>query len=227
MARSQRKTAPSGPITGHIFFSHFHWDHIQGFPFFAPLYRTGSLFHIYAFVSRNSNVEKTLRRQMSSPNFPVTIDELAATLIFHDINRGDTIQVQDVTIKTAQLNHPGGSLGYRIEYRGASVTYATDAEYADGPDPAAVDLARGTDLLIADSMFSPEQYIGLHDGLSRRAWGHGTWDTAVELTLASGARQLVLFHHGNEDKMVEEIANEARDRFPLTIAAYEGLEIVV
>ena len=80
---------------------------------------------------------------MSSPNFPVTIDELGADLEFHDINRGETIRVDNVTIRTALLNHPGGSLGFRIEYKGRSVTYASDTEYVDGPDRTVIDLACG------------------------------------------------------------------------------------
>ncbi|MEW6350533.1 MAG: MBL fold metallo-hydrolase [Thermodesulfobacteriota bacterium] len=227
LVRSRNDPTGNGRIQGHILFSHFHWDHIQGFPFFAPMYVKGNEFHLYGFVSRNSNVEKTLRRQMSSPNFPLTMDDFAARVHFHDLNRGDSIRLDDVTVKTAALNHPGGSIAYRIEHEGRSVTYATDAEYADGPDKMVVELARDTDLLISDSMFTPEQYHGLWDGLPRKSWGHGTWDTAVELAQASGAKKLVLFHHGNEDKITERIANEARDRFPLTLAAYEGLEIIV
>jgi ribonuclease BN (tRNA processing enzyme) len=88
-----------------------------------------------------------------------------------------------------------------------------------------LDLARDGDVLICDSMFTPEQYLGLWDDLSRESWGHSTWEGAVELALAANVKKLVLFHHGNDDDMVGEIEEKARERFPETMAAYEGLEI--
>ena len=105
------------------------------------------------------------------------------------------------------------------------MVYASDTEHLADLDPSLVELARDSDVLIYDSMYVPEQYQGLWDGIPRESWGHSTWEAAVELARAANVKHLVLFHHGNEDKVVEETELKARERFPHTSAAYEGLEI--
>jgi len=112
-----------------------------------------------------------------------------------------------------------------LERDGKVLVYASDTEYAVGTGYAAVELAKSADLLIYDGMFTPEQYLGLEDGIKRHSWGHSTWEGAVATALAANVKRLILFHHGNDDKTVEEIELKARKKFPHTIAAYEGLEI--
>ena len=124
-----------------------------------------------------------------------------------------------------KLNHPGGSLGYRFEDRGKILVYATDTEQIEGIDQDALELAQDADLLIYDSMYAPEQYEGLWDDIPRQSWGHSTWEGAVELARAARVKHLVLFHHGNEDRVVEDIERQAQERFQAVQAAYEGLEI--
>jgi phosphoribosyl 1,2-cyclic phosphodiesterase len=212
-------------IKGHIFFSHLHWDHVQGFPFFAPIFVAGNEFHLYGGKGLNITLQKLLSHQMSGPNFPVNFDELPATFEFHDLNPGTTITMGDVVIFTERLNHPGGSIGYRLEQHGKVLVYASDTEHLEGLNPIMQEFVRAADALIYDGMFTPDQYIGLTDHLSRQSWGHSTWKAAVDLALAAGVKQLILFHHGNNDVVVEEIENRARELFPESSAAYEGLEI--
>jgi phosphoribosyl 1,2-cyclic phosphodiesterase len=213
------------PITGHIFFSHLHWDHVQGFPFFDPIYQRGNEFHLYGGGMLDDTVRRIMSTQMCEPNFPVSLDCLPATLEFHRLNGRDLFRVGDVAVRVRKLNHPGGSLGFRLEYRGKVLVYATDTEQMDGIDPEALELARDADLLIYDSMYAPEQYEGLWDDIPRQSWGHSTWEGAVELANAAKVKRIVLFHHGNDDRVVEDIEKHARERFSAVLAAYEGLEI--
>jgi len=219
------KGSSADRIKGHIFFSHLHWDHVQGFPFFAPAFVEGNEFHLYGGKSLNSTIYRLMSDHMAAPNFPVSLHNLAATLRFHDLDPGAVVTVGDVKIRTERLNHPGGSLGYRLEQDDKVLVYASDTEHMDGLDPLALELARAADALIYDSMFTPDQYCGIEDDMSRQSWGHSTWEAAVELAQAATVKRLILFHHGNCDAVVEEIERSARERFPGAFAAYEGLEI--
>lgn len=219
------KGLPANKINGHIFFSHLHWDHVQGFPFFAPAFVEGNEFHLYGGKNLNNTIYRLMSDQMAAPNFPVSLHNLAATLRFHDLDPGTTVSIGRARVLTEKLNHPGGSLGYRLEHDKGVLVYATDTEHLDGLDPLVLDLARGADALIYDSMFTPDQYFGIEDDMSRQSWGHSTWEAAVELAQAAAVKRLILFHHGNSDTVVEEIENRARQRFPETLAAYEGMEI--
>lgn len=225
-----RRTAGTGGnvnIVGHIFFSHVHWDHVQGFPFFAPAYRPGNAFHLYGGSGLNPTIRRIMNDQMSQPNFPVTLEQMGASLTFHDLDPGEIVKVDDATIRVALLNHPGGSLGYRVERGGKVIVYASDTELDDGADAGVVDLAGDADVLVIDGMYTPDQYCGTVDGIPRKSWGHSTWEEAAAVAQAARVQQLVLYHHGNDDKTVEEIEQRARERFPRTIAAFEGLEIEI
>jgi len=225
LKRTRTTSGTRSPIRGHIFFSHLHWDHVQGFPFFAPAFIRGNEFHLYGASGVGCTIHRVMADQMSIPNFPITLNEMTASLKFHDLAPGDRIGIDDVLIRAEQLNHPGGSLGYRLERMGKTVAYASDTEYIPGVEPRTLELIRDADLLIYDSMFTPEQYLGLSDDVSKQSWGHSTWEGAVETARTAGVKQLILFHHGNDDKTVEEIERKARERFPSTMAAFEGLEI--
>jgi len=212
-------------IEAHIFTSHLHWDHVQGFPFFAPFFNGKNRFDLYGVRDLHSNLKRTIENQMAEPNFPLKLDDLAASLTFHDLVPGDRFDIDEVSVLVGELNHPGGSLGFRFEYRGKTLVYASDHEHGGEMDQKLVDLARDGDLMIYDAMFAPDQYLGLLDGVSRRSWGHSTWEEGIKTAIAAGVKHLVLFHHGNDDRVVEETETEARKKFPQTTAAYEGLEI--
>ena len=225
IVRRRKNTSSNDRLCGHIFFSHLHWDHVQGFPFFAPAFMSGAEFHLYGGNELNSTIYRLMREQMDFPNFPVRLNDLSATIKFHDLDPGERIAIDELAIKTERLNHPGGSFGYRLEACDKVLIYASDTEHEEGIHKKMLELARGADVLIYDSMFTPEQYLGLEDEICRQSWGHSTWEAAVELAQAAEVGRLVLFHHGNSDEIVAEMEQKAREKFPRTIAAYEGLEI--
>ena len=216
---------PPGNLKGHILISHLHWDHVQGFPFFSPAYQSGNEFHLYSGKGLRYTIDTLMRCQMSEPNFPVRFEDMAASIVCHDVEDGQTIIVDNFVILVRELNHPGGCYGYRIEVEGKIITYASDTEITSDVDNRLFNLAQNADILVHDGMFTPEQYHGLNGHCSRESWGHSTWEGAVKTAKACGIKQLILFHHGNDDATVEAIEKKAREVFPNTTAAYEGLEI--
>jgi phosphoribosyl 1,2-cyclic phosphodiesterase len=227
LKRTANSRRGSAKITAHIFFSHLHWDHVQGFPFFAPAYVNGNAFHLYGIKQSGSGVERVMRNQMSKPYFPVELEDMEADLTFYDLEAGEVVKIDDSIITTLGLNHPGGSLAYRVDQDGRSVIYATDTENVKSLDKSLLEFACDVDVLIFDNMFTPDQYRGESDNLSRRGWGHSTWESAVKFAKEANVGKLVLFHHGNHDAQVERIEAEAKELFPRAMAAYEGLEIEI
>ena len=214
-------------ITGHIFISHFHWDHIEGFPFFVPVHVPGNEFDVYGIPQLEKTINTTLRNQMAEPNFPITVDDFAATLRFHDLDSGNTVELNGIKIIVGELNHPGGCMCYRLECDEKVFVYASDTEHCVERDPTLITFARDADILVYDGMYAPEQYLGLWDNVSRESWGHSTWEAAVSIAEAANIKHLILFHHGNDDSIIEEMQASAREKFPNTTAAYEGLEIEI
>jgi phosphoribosyl 1,2-cyclic phosphodiesterase len=216
------------PITAHLFFSHVHWDHIQGFPFFTPAFVPGNHIHLYGGAAVTGTVATALAGQMEMPNFPVTLGEMPADLCFHDLCERDVVElVGGVRVTSAAGNHPNGVFAYRVDYEGKSVVYATDTEHYSIPDPKLVKLARDVDVLIYDSMYTPEEYAGEVDGTPRTGWGHSTYEAGVDLVKAAGAKRYVLFHHDpmQDDAAVRDKEKRAQALFPNSICAYEGLTI--
>ncbi len=220
------------PVTAHLFFSHVHWDHIQGFPFFAPAFVPGNVVHMYGAANVTGTVETALAGQMETPNFPVHLTQLPAKLAFHDLHEGEVVTIDDeVRVSNAAGNHPGGVFAYRVEYRGRSMVYATDTEHDDAtdvPDPKLVALARGADVLVYDTMYTPEEYVG-ERGIPKKGWGHSHFVAGVALVKAAGIRRYVLFHHdpAQTDAMVREKERRTRELYADSLAAYEGLTIDV
>jgi phosphoribosyl 1,2-cyclic phosphodiesterase len=219
------------PLDVHLFFSHVHWDHIQGFPFFAPAFVKGNTIHMYGEANSRGTVESAMAGQMEFPNFPVKLNQLASQLVFHDFGSGDVIELAPgLNVTAAAGTHPGGVLAYRVDYEGSAVVYVTDTEHQPGKiDERIVELARGADVFIYDSMYTPEEYDGRADGRSRIGWGHSTFEEGVKIVEAAGAKQYVLFHH-DPDQTDDDVADKerrARELFANSICAYEGLTIEV
>jgi phosphoribosyl 1,2-cyclic phosphodiesterase len=217
------------PLRARIFFSHVHWDHIQGFPFFAPAFKKGNYYELYGGKNVTPTLEETLKGQMTYPNFPVSLDQMESEFSFHNIEENEKVYFQnkEIVVSNTRLNHPGGGFSYRIDYASLSVIYASDTEhFIDRIDPNLLSLAKDGDLLIYDAQFTPEEYEG-KQGASLIGWGHSTWLEGVKLAKAANVKRLVLFHHDpcRTDEMIREIEKEASLKFPNTIAAYEGLEI--
>jgi phosphoribosyl 1,2-cyclic phosphodiesterase len=226
-----RKLMNELPLDAHMFFSHVHWDHIQGFPFFEPAFVAGNVFHLYGGNNVSRTLEETLAGQMDHPNFPVHLSTMAARMSFRDLAEGETVEIEDrlagrVQVKCARGNHPQGVFAFRVENGGKAMVYATDTEHYEGRvDENLVDLARGVDALIYDSQYTPEEYAGTGGNASKRGWGHSTFEEGAKLAKRAGARRLVLFHHdpGQSDAAVREKESRARALFPDAIAAHEGL----
>jgi phosphoribosyl 1,2-cyclic phosphodiesterase len=231
-----KKLLSEMPITAHMFFSHVHWDHIQGFPFFEPAFVPGNVFHLYGGNNVSRTLGETLAGQMDHPNFPVSLTVMAAKMVFRDLNEGEVVEVDDgdggrVAITNARGNHPQGVYAYRLEHSGKVFVYATDTEHYEGRmDQALLKLAQGADVFVYDAQYTPEEYEGTAGtGGSKKGWGHSTFAEGARIAKAAGARQLVLFHHDpvQNDSAVQEKERRARELFPNVVAAREGLSIDV
>ncbi len=213
------------PFSAHVFLSHFHWDHIQGMPFFRPLYNNPKSQFVFHSSRQTSSLEQVFAEQMASPYFPVNLDQMKAKRNFFDIENGCLPMGDGIQIKTAWLNHPQGCMGFRVETKEGVLVYATDNEPGDANfDKAVRKLAEGADILIYDAQYLPEEYEA-----RRRGWGHSHWREAVNIVMESGAKELILYHHDPDhtDAIVDKVVADARSYYPKVRAASEGLEIVL
>jgi phosphoribosyl 1,2-cyclic phosphodiesterase len=216
-------------VEEHIFISHVHWDHIQGFPFFGPAFAKGNRIFLYGGRNVTTTLEETLYGQMNYPNFPVMLDNLPSQINFNDLDEGEIIHIggESVVVDNVKLNHPNGVYSYKITYEGRSVVYATDTEHYANPDTKLLEFARGADLLIYDAQYFPKEYTGESGGGSKVGWGHSTNIEGARLAGLAGVKKLVLFHHDPQhtDEMVDEKERAAREVFDDTVAAREGMVI--
>ncbi|HSQ64117.1 MAG TPA: MBL fold metallo-hydrolase [Polyangiaceae bacterium] len=213
-----------GPVRTTLLLSHFHWDHIQGLPFFVPAYLPTTKLAIVGSSDGRHTLRDKLSRQMTEPHFPVQLDDLSAELSYREVRPAQTFEIGDVRVRVARLNHPGGVYAYRLEHQGRSLVYATDTEHYACTDPTLLALARGADLLVYDAQYTPDEYRGVRGG-SKVGWGHSTYVAGADLASAAGVGRLVLFHHDPQrsDEAVGEIEQAARSLFADTVAAREGM----
>lgn len=206
----------------HLFFSHYHWDHIQGFPFFVPAYVPGKKINIYGQLKADHRLKDVLEGQMSKTYFPVYLEQMLSTRTYTELV-DDTIKIGDATLTCKPLMHPQGCLGYRITSGEMTVVFATDTEHPEnGLDENLIELADGADILIYDSQYTPEEYA------AKKNWGHSTWEMGIKIAREAGAKKLVLCHHDPEhnDTFIENMEAKAREQFPNLMAAYEGLVLI-
>jgi phosphoribosyl 1,2-cyclic phosphodiesterase len=229
-----RWTAPAAGVIAsgvrnpetHILVTHYHWDHIQGVPFFAPLYSENNAFHFYSFRSKHlgrDSLKQVFETQMATPYFPVNMSAMTAKKKFMEVSGGDSFTIGENKITARYINHPQGCLGYRIETPGGTVVYATDNEPGDPQlDNELRELAAGADIFVNDAQYTPEQLA-----TTRKGWGHSSWREGVKVAREAGAKTLVLFHHDPDatDRMVDGLLRQAREEFDSVFAASEGMVI--
>ncbi|MBW1809373.1 MAG: MBL fold metallo-hydrolase [Deltaproteobacteria bacterium] len=195
------------PIKATILFSHLHWDHIQGIPFFGPLYNPKS----ELFLIGPQGLRQALEKQMSLPNFPVGMETMGAKIHFRTINAGDSFKIGKVKVETSALNHPGQAIGYRLEYDGKVLVHALDHEHGnEQADKRLLELARNADVFVYDAQYLPDEYE------SKKGWGHSTYEKGIEFAKAAQVKTLVLAHHdpSRADKDVIRIEQRARWLYP-------------
>ncbi|OCR00672.1 MBL fold metallo-hydrolase [Oscillatoriales cyanobacterium USR001] len=215
------------PVEAHMFFTHSHWDHIQGFPFFVPAFIKCNSFRIYGAIAPNgATIQQRLNDQMLHPNFPVPLQIMGADLKFNDIEIGRSIELGDVKIENALLNHPGEAVGYRVSWQDYAVAYVTDTEhFPDHLDENVLLLARNADVLIYDATYTDEEYAS--EKSPKVGWGHSTWQEAVKVAKAANVKKLVIFHHDplHNDDFLDRIGEQVAQKFPDSLMAREGLSI--
>jgi phosphoribosyl 1,2-cyclic phosphodiesterase len=244
-----------GRGTAHLLISHTHWDHIQGLPFFSPLYKRGNTLHLFARQRDDTHLRAVFESQTEEPYFPVPMASLKAEICFHELMEGQSFDIGKAKISCTRLNHPWIAIAYRIDVDGASLVYASDtAPFRDillehefiakppvlgGPlDPrdaaklwamreSLLRLCQGVDLLIYDTQFTTEEYR------SRPHWGHSTPDDAIEIALEAKVKALVLYHHApaRSDDEQDAILDVCRIKLAgasfEVLAAYEGMELTL
>ncbi|WP_319561591.1 MBL fold metallo-hydrolase [Marispirochaeta sp.] len=190
----------------HILFTHFHWDHIQGLPFFAPqVYDPRCEIHFYSPVP---NLKAILEEQMQKPYFPISMESMNAVLFFHKL-KGNTMDIGPVTVSWRPMKHPGNSYSYKIQEEDSAFIFSSDTELVQGDfieNPENTAFYRGVDSLIMDSQYTLDEAIEKYD------WGHSSYSLAVDFAVTWGIRKLYLFHHEPQydDKKLYSIEQSAR-----------------
>lgn len=218
-----------GKVDATLLLSHYHWDHIQGLPFFVPLYVPGTELEIVGGKNGLMSVREALEHQMKAPVFPVRLDEVGASLRTREVQSGGSFAVGDATVRVLRGNHPGGVCAYRIDAEGSSVVYATDIEHYACVDQALRSFAEGADVLIYDSQYTEEEYAGSNGSLSKVGWGHSTYVAGCELAKAAGVGKYLMFHHdpARSDAAVVQLEHAAQQLFAGASAAREGMVLEI
>jgi phosphoribosyl 1,2-cyclic phosphodiesterase len=239
------KEFPTQPLTVHVFISHTHWDHIQGFPFFLPAYQAKNTIHLYGPPGRDKSFDKILKIQMDSDYFPVELGAMNAKLHVHELR--EDVKIESLEVKPFYLNHPALCLGYRVNDGKRSFVYATDNEPYQGTlfrneqlttaatdfptylDEKFVDFMNGADLLVGEAQYTNDEYP------EKRGWGHSPLESVVRFAVQANVKKLALFHHDpqHDDDFVDGMVRDAKNLVAHfkgnteCVGASEGLEIVI
>jgi phosphoribosyl 1,2-cyclic phosphodiesterase len=207
-----------------IGFTHFHWDHIQGFPFFAPAYNPNMVINILAMGKdrKIENLKDIFKRQMNSENFPVPLEDMGATFNFLQVEQNE-LKINNTSVQVIKQNHPGGSFGYRLEDNEKSLVVCTDIEHGDSVRPDIVEFCKNADLLVHEAQYTSEELQ------AHRGWGHSSYDQAIEVAERAGVKKLAITHHDPEhnDAFLIKIERECQKRYLNCVLARDGMEIIL
>lgn len=202
------------PLAGHIFVGHTHWDHIQGFPFFVPFYNPANRFQLYSVHGAHGSLGRIFSQSMSLDYFPIPLASLGSRLDFVELK--GPVDIGAARVSFQHMNHPGVCIGFRVEAQGRTVTYLSDhepfsrlggaSELSLRQDAEIAAFARGSDLVIMEAQYTEQEYA------ARKGWGHGTYEDAAKLALASGAKRLAITHHDpyHSDAMLDGYLEHCR-----------------
>lgn len=214
-----------GPV-GHkinLFLSHYHWDHIQGFPFFPHAYIKGNELNIYGETKYNKSVLDVIKTQLQYINHPVELSGLGSKLDFTEVKENDEVNIGPFKLTFAKINHPAGMMVPRVQTKSGSFVFATDIEHYSVPDNKLINFCKDADIIYYDAHFTPEEYpkyVG---------WGHSTYEEGIKVAQLAGAKELHLCHHAPEhnDDAIDEIQRIAQSKWDKCYAVQEGWEVEV
>lgn len=214
------------PYPRHFFivFSHFHWDHIQGFPFFNPAYDPDSEISLVAMGKDRevTDLREVFALQMHDLYFPIRFENMGAKFNFLLPDKA-TGYFNVSKISTIRQNHPGGSYGYRIEREGKILVICTDLEHVNGIDQNIVELAKDADLLIHEAQYTSEELE------KYKGWGHSSYEQAIQVAEMAGVKQLAITHHdpNHNDEFLKKMEKKCRQRFPDCVFARDNMELAL
>jgi phosphoribosyl 1,2-cyclic phosphodiesterase len=207
---------------GILLLTHYHWDHIQGLPFFTPAFRKENRFSIYGEPKKGTSIHEILSDQMEPPYFPVALESLEGLVTFFEIKPNLNFEIlPKIFLRTIRLNHPGSALGYRLDTPEGSVCIITDHEHPkDKLSNPVLEFVYKANILVHDAQYTPKEKKNTRSG-----WGHSSWEEAAVTALLAKVDQLYLIHHDPDrtDDDLDAILSNARQIFPNTKIATEKL----
>lgn len=211
------------PLKITIIYSHLHMDHIQGFPFFAPIYEPSTKLRILSPRPSNATSRDFLAWHMAFPWFPVDLKHLESSIQFQDIEPGDGFDLGQTRVSTCPINHPGGAQAIRVDHRGRAFVHASDLEHTgDEPAKDLVELARDAQFLSYDSTYIDGEEYERHKG-----WGHSTWRHGLKTAQVAGVERFIAFHHdpAHDDAFMDRVADDLEREAPGSLVAKEGMTL--
>ena len=209
----------------NIMFTHFHWDHIQGFPFFAPCYNPNQRIGILTMGKKRKikSLKEIFSLQMQKEFFPIKLDKMGARFEFFHYGENEIIHGAKVKAVAQYHKYLGGSYGFRLDDEDVSLVVCTDVEHIRGIDKNIVAFAKDADLLVHDGQYTAEEYK------THKGWGHSTWEQAVEVAERAHAKKLIITHHDpdHDDLFLDGIEEKCKKAFPNSLLAKEGMELEV